>query len=80
MRQDLNKWGIEWYSQNNLDGVSRHLIFNNYVPVIFHTRKDARRYVNEIYGYIKTRPDLRKEPHGWRMPRVVRLNAIEYET
>lgn len=25
--------------------------------------------------FIKTRPDLRKEPHGWRLPKAVRVKV-----
>lgn len=45
-------------------------------PLLFTTRSEARRYICERYGYIKTRPDLQAEPHGWKMPVPVRV-AVE---
>jgi hypothetical protein len=32
-------------------------------------------YAEEKWGYIKKRDDLRAEPHGWRMPRAVRVTV-----
>lgn len=75
----LNKWGLEWYSKNKLDGVTRHLIYEDCLPVLFHSRQEARSFCNENYGYIKTRKDLRKEPHGWRLPRPVKIVYVKYE-
>lgn len=42
-------------------------------PLLFHTRELARAWINEHYGYIRTRPDLRSAPHFWRMPSAVRV-------
>jgi len=30
---------------------------------LFETRKAARAYANERFGYIRERPDLRRDPH-----------------
>jgi len=70
-------WAAEWYSDNALDGVSRHLVYENLLPVIFRTRKECREYVKRRYGYIALRPDLRREPHGWRVPRPVKVGVAK---
>ncbi len=66
-------WAAQWYSKNKLDGVSRHIIFKNGLPVLFRTRRECRTYIKENYGYIADREDLRDEPHGWRLPRPVKV-------
>lgn len=72
-------WGAEWYSKNAVDGESRYLIFDNCRPVLFRTRQAARDWIKRDYGYIKTRSDLREEPHGWRLPRVVKVRLEKTE-
>lgn len=73
MRKTI-RWGAEWYSRNRLEGVSRYLLWKGpNEPAIFATRSDARAWVAERYGYIRHRPDLREEPHGWRVPRAIRV-------
>lgn len=73
------RWGILWNSKNRLDGVSRHLMWNHGpTPLVFKTRHEAREYRDERWGYIRTRKDLRIEPHGWRLPKVVRV-MMTYE-
>ena len=69
------RWGLLWQSRNRLDGACRHIVMEreSRQPALFLTRQEARNYANERYGYIKTRQDLRREPHGWRMPKPVRL-------
>ena len=71
--KSLVRWAIKWHSKNKLDGITEHFIFAKCVPKFFLRRKIARRYANEKYGYIKTRKDLREEPHGWRFPRAVKV-------
>lgn len=66
-------WCLRWNSESNLDGISRHFIFEKRLPALFRTREEARRYATEHWGYIKKRPDLRAEPHGWRMPTPIRV-------
>lgn len=68
-----NLWSGQWYSRNRLDGVYHHILYDNGFPVLFHTRKEAREYIEKNYGYIKTRDDLREEPHGWRLPVAVKI-------
>ena len=66
-------WGVLWRSECRLDGVSSHLIHRNLLPAIFKTRKQAVDFIEKEYGYIRQRPDLKSEPHGWRMPKPVRV-------
>ena len=74
-----SKWGILWRSECSLDGKVEYLMFNlrefPVSPILFVTRREAREYVEKKYGYIKNRPDLRKEPHGWKMPKVVKVKC-----
>lgn len=64
-------WIIRWHSVNQLDGARRHVMFEDCKPLLFHTRREARAYRDQRYGYIRHRPDLRAEPHGWRLPQVI---------
>jgi hypothetical protein len=75
VKETCERWGVQWYSVNRLDGITRRLIWGGGLPLLFRTRKDARDYVAERYGYIRHRPDLRAEPHGWRVPRAVRVEV-----
>jgi len=43
------------------------------VACTFRTKRDAQEFIRENYGYIARRADLRKEPHGWRMPLPVKV-------
>jgi len=70
------RWGVEWHSVNRLDGDTRHIMWDQGKPLFFHTRREARAYIQERYGYIKEREDLQREPHGWRMPQAVPVEVI----
>ena len=70
------RWAIQWYSRNRLDGETRHFMWGCGFPLLFRTREKAREYISDHYGYIRTRQDLRSEPHGWRLPRAVRVEVI----
>ncbi len=41
--------------------------------MLFSTRKEAEECIKKHYAYIKHRPDLRRAPHNWRMPRPVKI-------
>ena len=73
----VNLWAAEWYSKNLLDGERRHIINLNCLPALFRTRRECRAFIKEKYGYIAERPDLRVEPHGWRMPQAVKVEIIK---
>lgn len=42
---------------------------------LFASREAARSFAVTHYGYIRTRRDLRAEPHGWRKPAPVRVTV-----
>lgn len=54
----------------------QHFLYENFKPCLFMTRREAREYIKCRYGYIKHRKDLRIEPHGWRLPKPVRVEVI----
>ena len=71
----MSLWAAEWYSQDMLDGETRHIIYEDCLPKLSRTRRECREFIQEKYGYIALRPDLRKEPHGWRMPRAIKVKV-----
>lgn len=80
----LESWAIEWRSDNRIDGATRHFIHDQTKSVgtgsrfgvlLFSTRAAARSYRQEEFGYIRERPDLRAEPHGWKFPQIVRVRV-----
>ena len=68
-KPDLRAWAVEWHSKNVLDGDRRWIEG----VLLFHTRAACREQIEKQYGYMRIRPDLRAEPHGWFMPRAVRV-------
>jgi hypothetical protein len=70
------RWAVQWRSENRLDGKCERFMWNGVVPYLFRTRREALAFVREKYGDIATRADLRAEPHGWRMPRPVRVEVV----
>ena len=75
LESTVSRWGVMWYSKNRLDGVTKRLRYDGLNPYLFRTRREAREFINEQWGYIKNRRDLRVEPHGWRMPRAVKVEC-----
>ncbi len=69
-------WAGLWHSRNFTDGVSEHILYANCLPALFKTRKEAREHILKHYGYIRYREDLRQEPHGWRLPRPIRVSIV----
>jgi len=65
------RWAVQWRS-----GDSNYVLWDNRMPLLFHTRKDARTWAEKNYGYIKERQDLRNDPHRWRMPKAVMVRVI----
>ena len=43
------------------------------VTLTFKTKRAAVDFIKARFGYIAKRPDLRAEPHGWKMPVPVRV-------
>ena len=74
------RWAMQWRSQNRLDGRTEHFMWDNGRPLLFWTRREAMAYIQSEYGYIKDRADLREEPHGWRLPRAVKVSVVLKES
>lgn len=72
----IRRWGVLWRSCNRLDGERAHIVCEDCQPALFRTRREARAFIKDRYGFIKTRPDLQQEPHGWKMPVPVRLKVM----
>ena len=73
-------WAVEWHSRNRLDGDRRNIQYDPMAPgwpQLFSTRAACRAFIEERYGYIRTRPDLRAEPLGWRMPQAVMVRVVK---
>lgn len=70
-------WACEWYSKNKLDGERRYLIRDKRIVLLFITKQQACEYISRDFGYIKARKDLRNEPHGWRLPKAVKVEVIK---
>jgi hypothetical protein len=72
-------WGVLWRSRNKLDGIGHALIWHDGELRLFYTRANARAWIEENYGYIRERADLRAEPHGWQMPIPIRVQLAYKE-
>ena len=71
-------WAVLHRSDNLLDGYREWIggeANGTTRAHLFPTRDAARKYITEHYGYLASRPDLRREPHGWMMPRAVRVEV-----
>jgi hypothetical protein len=73
---DMNRWGVEWHSVSKLDGDRKYILWLAGKPLFFLTRKEAREWIKLNYDFIAKRPDLQSEPHGWKMPRAVKVEVI----
>lgn len=68
-------WAGLWRSENRRDGKTEHLLYRDCLPCLFRTRREAREYIEQRYGYIRGREDLKTEPHGWRVPVAVKVRV-----
>ncbi len=78
MEASYQRWAVLWHSRNRLNGDRRHFAHVHGVteqPALFMTRREAREFIKRQYGYIAGRKDLREEPHGWRVPKAVRVTV-----
>lgn len=69
----LERWAAIWRSYNILDGLREHPCFEYGNPVLFLSRTAAERWIKDTHGYIAGRSDLKKAPHGWKMPKAERV-------
>ena len=89
MNMTVDAWGVlDRRSAACIDGAGENLVgvfaFGHDLPAhmavgyrvaLFRTRREAREAIEEKYGYLRNRPDLKKPPFGWRMPKAVRVKA-----
>lgn len=68
-------YALLWRSRNKRDGPKEHLIREEGVPMLFRKRADAERERRRYRSMCWLRKDLRAEPRGWLMPRVVKVAA-----
>jgi hypothetical protein len=80
--QYKSAWAVKWESRNRLDGYRCDLVSHpGELPpaVLFETRREAREYIATSLAYIRSRRDLRAEPHGWLAPKAVRVTVSVVE-
>ena len=75
MTQSAVRWSVRWRSVGH--DATEHIIYENRLPVLFCTRVEARAWIDQTFGYIRNRKDLRSAPFGWRMPQPIRVKVIE---
>ena len=73
----MNLWAALWWQRDSLDGNYEHIMNEDCLPKLFRTRRECRTWIKENYGYIKNRPDLRKYPHGWRLPKAIKVKITQ---
>lgn len=76
IRAQLEKWAVLWSQKNDLDGERSWLVGDSDLITrteLFDTRSQARDFIRLNYGFIRGRKDLQIEPHGWRMPKPVKV-------
>lgn len=71
----MTLWAAKWIIENALDGRSERILYEHCLPRLFTTRDACRCWIAEKYGYIADRPDLKTEPHGWRLPKAVEVTV-----
>jgi hypothetical protein len=64
------RWGAQWRTRE-----FTHLMCQERIPVLFRTRADARKWIENNFGYIRTREDLKIAPHWWKMPIAVKVRV-----
>ncbi len=77
----MSLWAAKWSQTSQLDGHREWLCLWNWrerdFPRLFRTRRECLKYINDEFGYIRERKDLRSEPHCWRVPKPVRVEVRE---
>lgn len=68
-----NRWAILWDSGGPLDGLVGQP--ETGMTRLFRTRREAREYKELHFGYIRYREDLKKAPHWWKVPKVVKVTV-----
>jgi hypothetical protein len=70
-------WAAKWSTTNELDGHREYIYIGAGTPKIFRTRQECRDFIEYEWGYIRNRPDLKREPHCWRVPKAVKVKVVE---
>jgi hypothetical protein len=72
------RWVPRWHSASG-----KHLmLWESATPgqmLMFRTRRACREWITDRYGYIREREDLRKPPHGWHLPKAVKVFVQVHE-
>lgn len=74
-KPDAVWWGIEWRNDSAFTGRRRQYLVWEHDVRLYRTRQACREFIEERFGYIRKRPDLKAKPHGWRIPRAVRVEV-----
>ena len=64
------RWAGLWRDKER-----EYILFEDRLPMLFRTRAEARAWIESKYGYIRTREDLKRAPHWWRVPTAVRVSV-----
>ena len=76
---EIARWAVLWRSVRTVCSEERHFMFDGGGVVLRKSRREAREWIDKHYSYLRTRPDLRREPFGWRMPRAVKVKVTVEE-
>lgn len=68
------RWAVKWHDFFHYDGLFGSEFGSR--PLLFPTKAKAKAYIDDKWGYIRDRPDLRRPPHNWRMPKAVKVEVI----
>jgi len=73
------RWAVLWRQKGSIDGDIERIQWgyggDRQAPYLFRTKKDCAVFIKERYGYIAKRKDLREYPHGWRMPKPIKVRV-----
>ncbi len=73
------RWAVKWIGGIGDSGLQWDGEFGSQFgsrPLLFDTRAKARAYIIAKWGYIRTREDLRRPPHNWRLPKPIKVEVI----
>jgi len=68
------RWAVKWDELFHYDRLFESEFGSR--PLLFPTKAKAKAYIKDKWGYILDRPDLRRPPHNWRMPKAVMVKVI----
>lgn len=74
----MTRTSIRWALRRKWkDHPEAHIVHEDFIPKLFVTRREARMYNEDRFGYIRHREDLKRPPHEWRMPQVIKVEISE---